>query len=143
WDARCPRGGRPAGAGTPPMRPWVVAACQNRTCLTRTVRRMSRRKLGPGLDPGSVAASRYGMRQHIGRRRPPFVEGARTTMQVLSRFYVAAVLAGMALVGAGAARAGIGQPSDWQLGPQGPASPVADRVGGFHPHPFVLIRLHP
>jgi hypothetical protein len=38
-------------------------------------------------------------------------------MQVLSRFYVAALLAVMALLGAGAAWAGIGQPSDWQIGP--------------------------
>jgi cytochrome c oxidase subunit 2 len=53
-------------------------------------------------------------------------------MQVLSRFYVAALLAVMALLGAGAAWAGIGQPSDWQLGPQGPVTPVADDIVWFH-----------
>jgi cytochrome c oxidase subunit 2 len=53
-------------------------------------------------------------------------------MQVLSRFYVAALLAVMALVGAGAAWAGIGQPTDWQLGPQGPATNVADDIVKFH-----------
>ncbi len=53
-------------------------------------------------------------------------------MQVLSRFYVAALLAVMALLGAGAAWAGIGQPSDWQIGPQGPVTPVADDIVWFH-----------
>jgi cytochrome c oxidase subunit 2 len=38
----------------------------------------------------------------------------------------------MALVGAGAAWAGIGQPTDWQLGPQGPATTVADDIIWFH-----------
>jgi cytochrome c oxidase subunit 2 len=53
-------------------------------------------------------------------------------MQVLSRFYVAALLAVMALLGAGAAWAGIGQPSDWQIGPQQAVTPVADQIVGFH-----------
>jgi cytochrome c oxidase subunit 2 len=53
-------------------------------------------------------------------------------MQVLSRFYVAALLAVMALLGAGAAWAGTGQPSDWQLGPQDPVTPVATDIVGFH-----------
>jgi cytochrome c oxidase subunit 2 len=53
-------------------------------------------------------------------------------MQVLTRFYVAALVAVMALVGAGAAWAGIGQPTDWQLGPQGPATTVADDIIWFH-----------
>ena len=53
-------------------------------------------------------------------------------MQVLSRFYVAALVAVMALLGAGAAWAGIGQPTDWQLGPQGPATTVADDIIWFH-----------
>jgi len=38
----------------------------------------------------------------------------------------------MALVGAGAAWAGIGQPSDWQIGPQGAVTPVAERIITFH-----------
>jgi cytochrome c oxidase subunit 2 len=53
-------------------------------------------------------------------------------MQVLSRFYLAALLAVMALAGAGAAWAGIGQPSDWQIGPQGAASDVAKDIVWFH-----------
>jgi cytochrome c oxidase subunit 2 len=53
-------------------------------------------------------------------------------MQVLSRLYVAALLAVMALLGAGAAWAGTGQPSDWQLGPQDPVTPVATDIVGFH-----------
>ncbi len=60
-------------------------------------------------------------------------------MQVLSRFYVAAVLAVMALVGAGAAWAGIGQPSDWQIGPQQAATPVMDDIVWFHDYLLVII----
>jgi cytochrome c oxidase subunit 2 len=53
-------------------------------------------------------------------------------MQVLSRFYVVALLAVMALAGAGAAWAGIGQPTDWELGPQSPVTTVADDIIRFH-----------
>jgi cytochrome c oxidase subunit 2 len=60
-------------------------------------------------------------------------------MQVLSRFYVAALLAVMALLGAGAAWAGIGQPSDWQIGPQGAVTPVADDIVWFHNYLLVFI----
>ena len=60
-------------------------------------------------------------------------------MQVLSRIYLAALVAVMALVGAGAASAGIGQPSDWQIGPQGPVSTVADQIVGFHTYLLVII----
>jgi len=60
-------------------------------------------------------------------------------MQVLSRFRVAALVAVMALLGAGAAWAGIGQPSDWQLGPQQPATNVADDIIGFHNILLVII----
>jgi cytochrome c oxidase subunit II len=62
-------------------------------------------------------------------------------MQVLSRFYVAAILAVMALLGAGAAWAGIGQPSDWQIGPQESATPVMDQIVGFHAYLLVVISL--
>jgi cytochrome c oxidase subunit 2 len=64
-------------------------------------------------------------------------------MQVLSRFYVAALLAVMALVGAGAgaAWAGIGQPSDWQLGPQDAATPVATDIISFHNTLLVIITI--
>src|ERR1051325_11442057 len=60
-------------------------------------------------------------------------------MQVLSRFYLAAILAVMALLGAGAAWAGIGQPSDWQIGPQQPVTPVADQIIGFHTYLLIVI----
>jgi cytochrome c oxidase subunit 2 len=62
-------------------------------------------------------------------------------MQVLSRFYLAAILAVMALLGAGAAWAGIGQPSDWQIGPQQAVTPVADQIVGFHTYLLIVISL--
>jgi cytochrome c oxidase subunit 2 len=62
-------------------------------------------------------------------------------MQVLSRFSVAAILAVMALLGAAAAWAGIGQPADWQIGPQGPVTEVADDIVGFHTYLLVVISL--
>jgi cytochrome c oxidase subunit 2 len=62
-------------------------------------------------------------------------------MQVLSRFYVAATVAVMALLGAGAAWAGIGQPSDWQIGPQDAATPVAEDIITFHDRLLVIITL--
>ena len=60
-------------------------------------------------------------------------------MQVVSRFYVAALLAVMALLGAGAAWAGTGQPSDWQIGPQGSVTPVMDDIVWFHNYLLVII----
>ena len=60
-------------------------------------------------------------------------------MQVLSRFYGAAILAVMALLGAGAAWAGVGQPSDWQIGPQEAVTPVADQIVGFHTYLLIVI----
>jgi cytochrome c oxidase subunit 2 len=62
-------------------------------------------------------------------------------MQVLSRFYGAALAAVMALLGAGAAWAGIGQPSDWQVGPQDPVTPVASDIILFHDRLLVIITL--
>ncbi|HEY1410490.1 MAG TPA: cytochrome c oxidase subunit II transmembrane domain-containing protein, partial [Rhodopila sp.] len=59
-------------------------------------------------------------------------EGARTTMRVISRFYVAALLAVMAIAGAGAAWAGYGQPSPWQFGFQQSVTPVMDDITWFH-----------
>lgn len=53
-------------------------------------------------------------------------------MQVISRFYVAAVIAVMALIGGGPAWAGLGRPSDWQIGPQQSATPVMDDIVWFH-----------
>jgi len=59
-------------------------------------------------------------------------------MQVLSR-YLAATLAVMALAGAGAVWAGVGQPSDWQIGPQDPVTPVGDQIVGFHTYLLIVI----
>ena len=61
-------------------------------------------------------------------------------MQVMSRFYVAAVLAVTLLVGS-AAWAGFGQPSDWQIGPQQSVTPVMDQIVGFHTYLLVWISL--
>jgi cytochrome c oxidase subunit 2 len=53
-------------------------------------------------------------------------------MRVISRFYVAALLAVMAIAGAGAAWAGAGQPSPWQFGFQQSVTPVMDDIVWFH-----------
>ncbi|HLH89763.1 MAG TPA: cytochrome c oxidase subunit II [Xanthobacteraceae bacterium] len=53
-------------------------------------------------------------------------------MRVISRFYAAALLAVMAIAGAGAAWAGSGQPSPWQFGFQQSATPVMDDIEWFH-----------
>src|SRR5499427_6235770 len=60
-------------------------------------------------------------------------------MQVISRLYVAAAVAVMAYIGAGAAWAGMGQPSDWQIGPQQSATPVMDDIVWFHNYLLVFI----
>jgi cytochrome c oxidase subunit 2 len=59
-------------------------------------------------------------------------KGAETTMLVLKR--LAALAAGLmpGLVGSGAAFAGLGQPSPWQLGLQQSATPVMDNIVWFH-----------
>jgi cytochrome c oxidase subunit 2 len=62
-------------------------------------------------------------------------------MKVHSRFYVAAILAAMVLVGTGAAWAGLGQPSDWQIGPQQSVTPVMDQIVGFHTYLLWVITL--
>ncbi len=53
-------------------------------------------------------------------------------MQVFSRWFVAAGVAVAVLASAGAALAGLGQPSDWQIGLQDSATPVMDEVVWFH-----------
>jgi cytochrome c oxidase subunit II len=53
-------------------------------------------------------------------------------MQVISRWFVAAGVAVAVFMSAGAALAGLGQPSDWQIGLQESASPVMDDVVWFH-----------
>src|SRR5262245_42381749 len=52
----------------------------------------------------------------------------------------AAAVGGLALA-AGSALAGTGQPSPWQLGLQGSASPVMDNLVSFHNFLLVLITL--
>src|SRR5215472_17820729 len=62
-------------------------------------------------------------------------------MQVISRLYVAAAVAVMAFIGAGAAWAGMGQPSDWQIGPQQSVTPVMDQIVWFHNYLLVFITI--
>ncbi len=52
-------------------------------------------------------------------------------MKLFSRFAVVAVSAGALLASAGAALAGLGQPSPWQLGLQDAASPVMQDITAF------------
>jgi cytochrome c oxidase subunit 2 len=59
---------------------------------------------------------------------------------MLRLFRVHAAVAGLVLA-AGPALAGTGQPSDWQLGLQGSASPVMDSLVSFHNFLLVLITL--
>jgi cytochrome c oxidase subunit II len=74
-----------------------------------------------------------------GRDTTIFVEGAMTTMLVLKRLaaVAAAVMAGLAV--SDAAWAGMGQPSPWQLGFQGSATPVMDFITWFHDWLLVII----
>jgi cytochrome c oxidase subunit II len=53
-------------------------------------------------------------------------------MKVFSRLTAIAVTAGALLGSAGAALAGLGQPSDWQIGLQESATPVMDDITSFH-----------
>ena len=57
-------------------------------------------------------------------------------MRVLSRLSATALIFGILPAGAGAAFAGLGQPTPWQLGLQDAASPVMADIIGFHT--FVL-----
>jgi cytochrome c oxidase subunit II len=64
-----------------------------------------------------------------------------TTMLVLKRLaaFAAAVVAGLAV--GGAAWAGTGQPSPWQVGFQGSVTPVMDYIHWFHDWLLVIITL--
>jgi len=53
-------------------------------------------------------------------------------MKVFSRLTAIAVTAGVLVGSAGVALAGLGQPSPWQLGLQGSATPVMDDITSFH-----------
>jgi cytochrome c oxidase subunit 2 len=62
-------------------------------------------------------------------------------MRVISRICVAALLAVMAIAGAGAAWAGYGQPTPWQIGPQDPVTPVAEDIVTFHTYLVVVVTI--
>ena len=59
-------------------------------------------------------------------------QGAMRQMQVFSRLTAIAVSAGALLASAGAAFAGLGQPSPWQMDLQDSATPVMQDIAGFH-----------
>src|SRR5215510_7539010 len=61
-------------------------------------------------------------------------------MPILLRV-VAAAAFGLALVTGDGARAGVGEPSPWQIGLQGSASPVMDSLTSFHNFLLVIITL--
>jgi cytochrome c oxidase subunit 2 len=67
-----------------------------------------------------------------GRVTIDFVEGANTTMLVLKRLAALAVAMMPGLLSSGAALAGLGQPSPWQLGFQQSATPVMENIVWFH-----------
>ncbi len=60
-------------------------------------------------------------------------------MLVFKRLTAVAVTVGALLAGAGLAWAGLGQPSDWQLGFQQSATPVMDEIIKFHTGLFYVI----
>src|SRR6185437_16604110 len=60
-------------------------------------------------------------------------------MRVISRICVAALLVVMAIAGAGAAWAGYGQPTPWQIGPQEAITPVAEDIVTFHTYLVVVV----
>jgi cytochrome c oxidase subunit II len=66
-----------------------------------------------------------------GRLRASF-EGAMPTMLVVKRLSVLAVAILFVVMAGGAALAGLGQPSEWQLGFQQSATPVMDTITWFH-----------
>lgn len=53
-------------------------------------------------------------------------------MKVFSRLTAAALTAGILLAGTGAALAGLGHPTPWEMDLQGSASPVMDQISEFH-----------
>jgi cytochrome c oxidase subunit II len=53
-------------------------------------------------------------------------------MPILSRLSATALIFGILLASAGAAFAGLGEPSPWQMGLQDSASPVMDEIAGFN-----------
>jgi cytochrome c oxidase subunit 2 len=72
----------------------------------------------------------------MGRLRPAAIQGAETTMPVLSRTIALTALLAALLLPGGAALAGLGQPTPWEIGLQDSGSPVMDDVVWLHD--FVL-----
>jgi cytochrome c oxidase subunit 2 len=62
-------------------------------------------------------------------------------MRVISRVFVAALLAVMAIAGAGAAWAGLGQPTPWEIGPQQSVTTEMDQIVSFHNYLLWVITL--
>ncbi|MGA8815744.1 MAG: cytochrome c oxidase subunit II, partial [Xanthobacteraceae bacterium] len=63
---------------------------------------------------------------------------AKQEMKVFSRLTTIGIAAAALLASAGAALAGLGQPSPWQMGLQDSASPVMDDITGFNTFLFWL-----
>jgi len=63
---------------------------------------------------------------------------AKQQMKVFSRLTVVGIAAAALLASAGAAFAGLGQPSPWQMGMQDSATPVMDDITGFNTFLFWL-----
>ena len=61
-----------------------------------------------------------------------FAEGAEKTMLVLKRLAAVAAVITPCLLGSGAALAGLGQPTPWQMGFQQSVTPVMDYIAWFH-----------
>jgi cytochrome c oxidase subunit 2 len=59
-------------------------------------------------------------------------QGAELQMKLFSRLTVVAITVGAVLASAGAALAGMGQPTPWEMDLQDSASPVMQEVAGFH-----------
>jgi cytochrome c oxidase subunit 2 len=64
--------------------------------------------------------------------------GAKQQMKAFSRLTIIGVTAATLLASAGAAFAGLGQPSPWQMGLQESASPVMDEITSFNTFLFWL-----
>src|SRR5450755_120249 len=97
-------------AGRRPLWPPVADRSQDCALLPRLYR-------GPRAQVGPLAAA---------------IQGAETTMPALFRTIVIAALAAVLLTPGGAALAGLGQPSPWEIGLQQSATPVMDDIVWFH-----------
>ncbi len=64
-------------------------------------------------------------------------QGAERQMKVLSR--LTAIAATALFASAGAAFAGLGQPTPWQLGLQDSASPVMEQIASFHTYVLWIV----